>query len=167
LAGSVPKQLGVELHGRINVGDVEGELDSGHDQPTLAFVSIDAFIMVDTSMDVNGRGSALIDTAVEACCPSVFALPLEEATAAELAAGFAALADPARLRVISILAAAEGGEVCVCELVEPLGKAQPTVSHHLKVLGDAGLVVGDRRSKWVWYSLVRSRLEALQSALQL
>ena len=111
--------------------------------------------------------SALIDTAAETCCPSVFAAPLDEATAVELAAGFAALADPARLRVIAILAAAEGGEVCVCELVEPLGKAQPTVSHHLKVLGDAGLVVGDRRGKWVWYSLVRSRLEALQSALQL
>ncbi len=113
------------------------------------------------------RRSALIDTTVEACCPPVFAAPLDEATAAELAAGFAALADPARLRVISILAAAEGGEVCVCDLVEPLGKAQPTVSHHLKVLGDAGLVVGDRRGKWVWYSLVRPRLEALQSALQL
>ncbi|MGA3214855.1 MAG: metalloregulator ArsR/SmtB family transcription factor [Acidimicrobiales bacterium] len=113
------------------------------------------------------KRSVLIDTAVETCCPSVFAGLLDEATAAELAAGFAALADPARLRVISILAAAEGGEVCVCNLVEPLGKAQPTVSHHLKVLGDAGLVVGDRRGKWVWYSLVRSRLEALQSALQL
>jgi ArsR family transcriptional regulator len=113
------------------------------------------------------KRNALLDTPVEACCASVFAAPLDEATAAELAAGFAALSDPARLRVISILAAAEGGEVCVCDLVEPLGKAQPTVSHHLKVLGDAGLVVGDRRGKWVWYSLVRSRLEALQSALQL
>ena len=75
----------------------------------------------------------------------------------ELAKGFAALADPARLRVISILAAAEGGEVCVCDFVEPLGKSQPTVSHHLKVLGEAGLVVGNRRGKWVWYSLVPGR----------
>ena len=85
--------------------------------------------------------------------------------AAELAKGFAALADPARLRVISMLAAADGGEVCVCEFVEPLGKTQPTVSHHLKVLGDAGLVVGERRGKWVWYSLVPERLAALRSAL--
>jgi ArsR family transcriptional regulator len=129
--------------------------------------------MVDAFTDVNGRGrgmakhSALLDTAVDACCPSVFAAPLDEASAVELATGFAALADPARLRVISILAAAEGGEVCVCDLVEPLGKAQPTVSHHLKVLGEAGLVVGDRRGKWVWYSLVPDRLAALQSALQL
>jgi ArsR family transcriptional regulator len=139
----------------------------------LAFISVDAFIMVDASTDVNGkvrgmaRRSALLHAAVDECCPSVFAAPLDEASAVELAAGFAALADPARLRVISILAAAEGGEVCVCDLVEPLGKAQPTVSHHLKVLGDAGLVVGDRRGKWVWYSLVPDRLAALQSALQL
>jgi ArsR family transcriptional regulator len=56
--------------------------------------------------------------------------------------------------------------VCVCEFVELLGKSQPTVSHHLKMLGDAGLVVGERRTKWVWYSLVRERLAALQPALQ-
>jgi len=111
--------------------------------------------------------AAAIETADDACCPSVFTVPLSDASALELAKGFAALADAARLRVISILAAAEGGEVCVCDLVGPLGKSQPTVSHHLKVLGDAGLVVGDRRGKWVWYSLVTTRLEALQSALQL
>ncbi|MGD0944479.1 MAG: metalloregulator ArsR/SmtB family transcription factor [Acidimicrobiales bacterium] len=89
------------------------------------------------------KRGALLETAAEVCCPSVFAAPLDDASALELASGFAALADPARLRAISILAAAEGGEVCVCDLVEPLGKAQPTVSHHLKVLGDAGLVVGE------------------------
>src|SRR5271169_5548155 len=113
------------------------------------------------------KRAAAIETAGDACCPSVFTAPLSDASAVELAKGFAALADAARLRVISILAAAEGGEVCVCDLVGPLGKSQPTVSHHLKVLGDAGLVVGDRRGKWVWYSLVTPRLEALQSALQL
>ena len=100
------------------------------------------------------------------CCPSVLASPLGESDAVELAKGFAALSDPARLRVLSILAAAAGGEVCVCDLVEPLGKSQPTVSHHLKVLSDAGLVVGDRRGKWVWYSLVSERLSALHAALQ-
>jgi len=111
------------------------------------------------------KRGALIEVEAEGCCPSVLAAPLDESRAAELAKGFAALADPARLRVISMLAAADSGEVCVCELVEPLGKAQPTVSHHLKVLGDAGLVVGDRRGKWVWYSLVPERLAALRSAL--
>ena len=102
---------------------------------------------------------------VDQCCPSVLSAPLDETDATVLARGFAALADPARLRVLSILAAAQAGEVCVCELVEPLGKSQPTVSHHLKVLADAGLVSGDRRGKWVWYSLVPQRLAALRSTL--
>ena len=64
-----------------------------------------------------------------------------------------------------MLAAAPSGEVCVCEFVEPLGKSQPTVSHHLKVLGEAGLVEGDRRGKWVWYSLLPERLAALEAAI--
>jgi ArsR family transcriptional regulator len=75
------------------------------------------------------------------------------------------LADPARLRVLSILAASPEGEVCVCDLVAPLGKSQPTVSHHLKILSDAGLIEGQRRGKWVWYSLNRDRLSELQSTL--
>ena len=79
--------------------------------------------------------------------------------------GFSALADPARLRILSILAAAPEGEVCVCDFVEPVGKSQPTISHHLKILGDAGLVHGDRRGKWVWYSLDRKRLARLRAAL--
>ncbi len=101
----------------------------------------------------------------EVCCASVLAAPLGEADAAELARGFAALADPARLQILSILAAAPAGEVCVCDLVEPLGKSQPTVSHHLKVLGEAGLVQGERRTKWVWYRLVPDRLAALRAAI--
>jgi ArsR family transcriptional regulator len=101
----------------------------------------------------------------EQCCPSVLDSPLDASQAAELAAGFTALADPVRLRVLSILAAAPNGEVCVCDFVEPLGKSQPTVSHHLKVLGEAGLVHGDRRGKWVWYSLDRDRLAELRAAL--
>jgi len=111
------------------------------------------------------KRSALIARVTDDCCGSVLAAPIDDARAMELAKGFAALADPARLRVISILAAADGGEVCVCDFVVPLGKSQPTVSHHLKVLGDAGLVVGDRRGKWVWYSLVPERLAALRAAL--
>jgi ArsR family transcriptional regulator len=99
------------------------------------------------------------------CCASVLAAPLDIADAAELAGGFSALADPVRLRVLSILAAAPEGEVCVCDFVEPLSKSQPTVSHHLKVLSDAGLVQGDRRGKWVWYSLNRDRLAELRSAI--
>ena len=112
------------------------------------------------------RRGALIEVGeVGACCPSVLASPLGSRKAAELAKAFSALADPVRLRVLSILAAAPAGGVCVCDLIEPLGKSQPTVSHHLKVLGEAGLVHGDRRGKWVWYSLDRDRLAALRSAI--
>ena len=91
--------------------------------------------------------------------------PLSGRHAADLARGFTALADPVRLRVLSMLAAAREGEVCVCDFVGPLGKSQPTISHHLKVLGEAGLVHGDRRGKWVWYSLDRGRLASLRAAI--
>jgi ArsR family transcriptional regulator len=100
------------------------------------------------------------------CCPSVLASPLDAAQAADLARGLTALADPVRLRVLSILAASPDGEVCVCEFVGPLGKSQPTISHHIKILSEAGLVSGDRRGKWVWYSLNRERLAKLRAALQ-
>ena len=99
------------------------------------------------------------------CCASVLAAPLDSKDAAELAGGFSALADPVRLRVLSILAASPEGEVCVCDFVEPLAKSQPTVSHHLKILSEAGLVQGDRRGKWVWYSLNRDRLAQLRAAI--
>jgi ArsR family transcriptional regulator len=100
------------------------------------------------------------------CCPSVLASPLDATQAADLARGFTALADPVRLRVLSILAASPEGEVCVCEFVGLLGKSQPTISHHVKILSEAGLVAGDRRGKWVWYSLNRERLADLRAALR-
>ena len=100
----------------------------------------------------------------EACC-SILAAPLGEADAAELARGFAALADPARLRLFSLIAAQPSGEVCACALAEPLGRSQPTVSHHLKVLYEAGLVHRERRGTWIWYRAVPARLEALRAAL--
>jgi len=103
--------------------------------------------------------------AIEQCCPSVLTSPLDASQAAELALGFTALADPVRLRVLSMLAAAPEGEVCVCDFVDPLGKSQPTISHHLKILSEAGLVQGDRRGKWVWYSLNRDRLAGLKAAI--
>lgn len=104
-------------------------------------------------------------SAVDQCCPSVLAAPLDAAEADELAAGFSALSDPVRLRVLSMLADATGGEVCVCDFVDPLGKSQPTISHHLKILSEAGLVSGERRGKWVWYSLNRDRLAKLRIAI--
>ncbi|HEX2118530.1 MAG TPA: metalloregulator ArsR/SmtB family transcription factor [Acidimicrobiales bacterium] len=101
----------------------------------------------------------------EPCCASVLDAPLEPGDAARLAATFAALGDPARLRLLSLIAAQPSGEVCACDLVEPLGKSQPTVSHHLKVLYEAGLVDRDKRGTWVWYRVVPERLAALRTAL--
>lgn len=105
------------------------------------------------------------DLAAGACCASVLGAPLGGGDAVTLARGFAALGDPARLQILSLLAGSPEGEVCVCEFVAPLGKSQPTVSHHLKVLAEAGLVEGDRRGKWVWYRLVQERLDALRRAI--
>jgi|SRR5581483_3997600 len=97
------------------------------------------------------------------CCPSILDAPLSEAEAEDLARVFAALGDPIRLRLLSLIA--EAGEVCACELLEPLGKAQPTVSHHTKALADAGLVTGEKRGRWVWWSIVPDRLAEVRDAL--
>jgi ArsR family transcriptional regulator len=112
-----------------------------------------------------GTGASRPPGSRAACPPSVTAAPLSEAEAAALARGFCALSDPARLRLLSILAAAPEGEACVCELVELVGRSQGTVSHHLKTLAEAGLVRGERRGRWVWYSLEGQRLAALRLTL--
>ena len=101
----------------------------------------------------------------EPCCPSLLDAALEPGDTAELASAFSALADPARLRLLSLIAAQPSGEVCACDLVEPLGKSQPTVSHHLKVLYEAGLVGRDKRGTWVWYRVVPERLAQLRTVL--
>ncbi len=100
-----------------------------------------------------------------ACCPPVRVDVLDEAQAELLATSFAALSDPIRLRLLSYIAAADADEVCACELTEPSGRSQPTVSHHMKILVDAGLVEREKRGLWVWYRLVPSRLDALRSVL--
>jgi ArsR family transcriptional regulator len=99
------------------------------------------------------------------CCAPVSAEALDEDQAEILARSFAALADPTRLRLLSFIASAADGEACACELVEPSGRSQPTISHHMKILVDAGLVTREKRSLWVWYRVVPERLAALQSAL--
>src|SRR4051812_28998719 len=78
-----------------------------------------------------------------ACCPSVLAAPLAEDEAADLARAFGALADPVRLRLLSLIA--DAGEVCACDILTALDRAQPTISHHTKSLAEAGLIVGERR----------------------
>lgn len=103
--------------------------------------------------------------AVEDCCAPLAREELSADDAATLSRQFAALADPVRLRLLSLLATADGGAVCACDLVEPAGKSQPTVSHHLKVLTDAGLVTSQRRGRNIWYATVPAALEVLRSAL--
>jgi ArsR family transcriptional regulator len=76
-----------------------------------------------------------------------------------------ALADPTRLRLVSMVAAHEGGEACVCDLTAPLGLTQPTISHHLKILVDAGIFTRDKRGVWAFYALVPSALDALATVL--
>ena len=96
------------------------------------------------------------------CC-SVLTEPVTDAQATELAAAFAALADPVRLRLFSMIASA--GTCCSCDLVEPIGKSQPTVSHHTKVLAEAGLITGEKLGRWMNWSVVPERLEQLRAAL--
>lgn len=106
-----------------------------------------------------------LDTTVEQCCPPVLESPLDDTDAQRLARVFKAVADPARLRLLSLIAAQPDGEACNCDLIAPLGLTQPTVSHHLRILHDAGLLSRDRRGQWVYYGIVPERLAALRTAL--
>ena len=99
------------------------------------------------------------------CCAPVTGAAMSAQEAAELAAVLRAVADPARLRLLSLIQAHEGGEACVCDLTRPVGLSQPTVSHHLKVLFEAGLVSRDRRGAWAYYRAVPARLADLAAAL--
>jgi len=105
-----------------------------------------------------------MQTVVE-CCAPVLEEPLDESSAERLARWFSVLADPTRLRLFSMIATA--GEACAaCDLAEPLGVSQPTVSHHLKVLRDAGLVDSEKRGRWVYYQAAPERLEILSRAIR-
>jgi ArsR family transcriptional regulator, arsenate/arsenite/antimonite-responsive transcriptional repressor len=99
------------------------------------------------------------------CCPPLLGPTLDAEEAESLAGALKIVADPARLRLLSLIANRPGGESCVCELTDPLGLSQPTVSHHLKVLHRAGLLDRSKRGTWVYYRLVPERLEALRTAL--
>ena len=103
--------------------------------------------------------------AVTPCCPRVVQELLGKADAVALAAAFKALADPARLRLLSFIAAQPDGEACVCHLTTPVRLSQPTVSHHLKLLFDAGLLAREKRGTWVYYRVVPERLETLRTVL--
>ena len=104
----------------------------------------------------------VVTVETDECC-SVLSMPVTDAKAAELAHAFAALADPVRLRVFSLIASA--GSCCSCDLVEPVGRSQPTISHHTKVLADAGLIAGEKAGRWVNWTVVPEKLEQLREAL--
>lgn len=104
-----------------------------------------------------------VDLEQSLCCAPLTEAPLSLDEAAELAPVIAALGDPVRLRLLSLVAAQ--GEVCSCSLEVPLGRSQPTVSHHTRVLAEAGLIVGDRRGKWMWWRVVPERLALVRRVL--
>jgi ArsR family transcriptional regulator, arsenate/arsenite/antimonite-responsive transcriptional repressor len=99
------------------------------------------------------------------CCTPLLREPLTASQAADLARILKALAEPTRLRLVSMVAAHEGGEACVCDLTDPLGLTQPTISHHLRVLVEAGIFTRDKRGKWAYYALVPSAFQALSAVL--
>lgn len=99
------------------------------------------------------------------CCPQLLAEPLDEGEAERLAGALRILADPARLRLLSILGSHPNGEACVWELTGPIGLSQPTVSHHLKILADAGLVGREKRGRLVYFWVLPEPLELLRGAL--
>ncbi len=99
-------------------------------------------------------------TVAEECCASVLREPLTDRDAVQLARSFAVLADPVRLRLLSLVAGSD--EVCSCDLEGPLERSQPTVSHHTKALAEAGLIVGERRGRWVYWRVVPDALEELR-----
>lgn len=107
----------------------------------------------------------LIQEIDAACCPQVLAEPLGEVAAQRLAGALRVLADPARLRLLSLVAAHPSGEACVCDLTGSLELSQPTVSHHMRVLADAGLVEREQRGRWAFFRVRPEPLALLQAAL--
>ncbi len=114
---------------------------------------------METSTKADVDSSAL-------CCAPVGSSQFDEGDAVELAKGFAALSDPVRLHLLSMITATGLAGACVCDLIEPSGRSQPTVSHHLKVLRDAGLVTSEKRGTWAWYRVVPGRVDGLRAALK-
>jgi ArsR family transcriptional regulator, arsenate/arsenite/antimonite-responsive transcriptional repressor len=102
---------------------------------------------------------------VTACCSPLSREAITEENATKLASSLKALADPARLRIISMVAAHQNAEACVCDLTEPLGLGQPTVSHHLRILVDAGYLTRSKRGTWAYYQLVPGALDSVSRLL--
>ncbi len=102
---------------------------------------------------------------IEPCCEPVLVEPLDHTEADELAAAFKVLADPVRLRLLSLVATAQDGELCACDVVDMIGRSQPTVSHHLSILADAGLLAREQRGRWAYFRVDPDRVAVLRDAL--
>ena len=133
---------------------------------TSTHVNIDMYRCVghDGEMSIDLLPSASSSSASACCTPAASSL-MNRQDAETVARTLKALADPARLRLLSIIAAQEGTEACVCDLTEPVGLSQPTASHHMKVLADAGLVTREKRGVWVHYTIVPGAVEAITGHL--
>jgi ArsR family transcriptional regulator, arsenate/arsenite/antimonite-responsive transcriptional repressor len=115
-----------------------------------------------SELPITPLGAAVVP---EACAIPLVREPIDDSAAAGLARVFKALADPVRLRLVSLIGAHQGGEVCVCELTEAFELTQPTISHHLKILRDAGIIDSQRRGTWVYYRLEPAALERMGALL--
>lgn len=113
-----------------------------------------------TASAMQSHGSPLVAD-LEACCRPITDSVFDGAAAERLAGVLKALGEPTRLRLVSLIAGHDGGEACVCELIAPVGLSQPTVSHHLKILVEAGLLERTQRGKWAYYRIVPAALDAL------
>jgi ArsR family transcriptional regulator, arsenate/arsenite/antimonite-responsive transcriptional repressor len=128
---------------------------------------IDADQFVGHHGDVTTRALSIVDQPTTPCCEPLDAGRLGADQATALAQRLKVLADPTRLRLLSMLLDSEHGEACTCDLVEPLGLSQPTVTHHLQRMADAGIVHGERRGRWTFYSVDKNAIEAITDALKL
>ena len=117
------------------------------------------------SINITTRTQRARTGTTATCCGPVSDAALSVRQSVDLAEGFAALSDPIRLKLFSLIAASPNSEACACNLVKPTGRSQPTVSHHLKVLREAGLLESERRGTWVWYRVRQERLRELRSIL--
>jgi len=132
---------------------------------TLAFISMNVDMKSEPTSNVGTRASSDEHEPLVTCCGSVSGDALTDDQATELAAALKVLADPVRLRLVSIIATSPTGEVCACDLPESVDRSQPTVSHHLSMLVNAGVLEREQRGKWAWFRLLRHRLDELAAVL--
>ncbi len=121
------------------------------------------FVNMCVIMDVVSTSATVGD--VTACCSPLTGGALDSAAAERLASVFKALGDPARVKLVSLIAASEGGEACICDLTGPLGLSQPTVSHHMRMLVEVGLVSREQRGKWAYYRVISEALDRIAAAV--